>query len=71
VRATKDLKYLHIDAGQCPNTGLPRVDVAFENEDVIEYFLAPQIIQRVLDLFPQDDGADIPEAFQVEITWLD
>lgn len=71
VKATRDLKFLHINAGRCPVLGIPRVSTEVESESVIEFFLAPQIIQRILDEFPETEGADIPEAFQVKFLWID
>lgn len=71
VKATRDLKFLHINAGRCPVTGVPRVSTEVESTNVAEFFLAPEIIRRVLSEYPETEGADIPEAFQVKFIWID
>jgi hypothetical protein len=71
VKATRDLSYLHIDAGPCPVTGKPRTDTQVEKESVIEFFLAPEITKRIMETWPESKEAEYPEAFQVEFVWID
>lgn len=71
VRASKDLKFLEINAGRCPVTGNPRVDHIVEEAAVIDFFLSPAVVNLVLDNWPETKDADPPEAFQVKVTWID
>jgi hypothetical protein len=71
VRASKDLKFLEYNAGRCPSTGKPRVDYVVEEQDVNDFFVAPRIIELLLEAYPGTKDADPPEAFQVKVTWID
>ena len=71
VKATRDLSYLHIDAGTCPVTGHSRTDTEQEKEAIIEFLLSPQIVSRVLSMWPESADAETPEAFQVKFIWID
>jgi hypothetical protein len=71
VRASKDLKFLEINAGRCPVTGKPRADYVVEEHEVVEFFLTPAVVNRVLDMWPESADSDPPEAFQVKVTWID
>jgi len=71
VRASKDLKFLEINAGRCPVTGKPRVDHIVEESDVIDFFLTPAVVSLVIENWPETKDADPPEAFQVRVTWID
>ena len=71
VTATRDLKFLQINAGRCPVTGLIRTDTTVEPNNVIHYYLEPQIISRIYDTWPETKQCEIPEAFQIRWKWVD
>jgi hypothetical protein len=71
VTATRDLKFLEINAGRCPVTGQIRHEVTVESNNVIHHYLEPQIIQAVYNLWPETKECEIPEAFQIRWKWID
>lgn len=71
VKADRELKFLEVNAGRCPVTGMPRTFYEVESKGVIEYYLSPQIVSAIYAQFPEGKEAEIPEAFQVKWEWID
>jgi hypothetical protein len=62
VICSKDLKFVHIDAG-ISEYGLPRIHTETSEEDLVQHYLQPAIDKEIRAKFPELRGAALTVKF--------